>query len=102
MMIRLAAPFVLLALSCAAPALAATAGDPHAGHPAERAADAPADAPAGADAREDKERKVCRMETATGHVMPKRVCRTVAQIEQDQRNAEQFRDRQNRSGASAR
>ena len=102
MMIRLAAPFVLLALSCAAPALAATAGDPHAGHPAERAADAPANAPADADAREDKERKVCRRETSTGSNMPRRVCRTVAQIEADQRAAEQFRDRQNRAGTSAR
>ena len=92
MTIRFAAPLALLALSCAVPSFAA-AGDTAAETPP------PAEQPA---AQPAKERKVCRMETATGHVMPKRVCRTVAQIEQDQRNAEQFRDRQNRSGASAR
>jgi hypothetical protein len=34
--------------------------------------------------------------------MPKRVCRTVEQVEADERNAEQFRDQQNRMGAQAR
>ena len=101
-MIRLAAPFALLALSCAAPAFATAGVDPHAGHTAERPADAPVAAPTQAEAPEDKERKVCRRETATGSNMPKRVCRTVAQIEADQRAAEQFRDRQNRAGTSAR
>jgi hypothetical protein len=96
MMIRFAAP-ALLALSCTAPAFAAA--DPHAGHQStERAAEAPADA----DAPEDKERKVCRMEKETGSNFPRRVCRTVAQMEADQRAAEQFRDRQNRMGPSAR
>ena len=98
MMIRLTAPFALLALSCAGPAFAAAA-DPHAGHQAtERAAETPAVA----DAPEDKERKVCRLEKETGSNFPKRVCRTVAQMEADQRAAEQFRDRQNRMGPSAR
>ena len=94
MITRLAAPLALLALSCAGPALAAADGDPHAGHPTERAAEA--------GATGDKERKVCRMETRTGSNMPRRVCRTVAQMEADQRAAEQFRDRQNRTGTSAR
>jgi hypothetical protein len=101
MMIRFAAP-ALLALSCAAPALAAAEADPHAGHSTGRAADAPADAAAEPEAPEEKERKVCRMEKETGSNFPKRVCRTVAQMEADQRAAEQFRDRQNRMGNSGR
>ena len=102
MTIRLAAPLALIALSCAGPAFAAA--DPHAGHTTERAADAPAvaDAPEDPNPREDRERKVCRTERTTGSLMPKRVCRTVAQIEADQRAAEQFRDRQSRSGGSGR
>jgi hypothetical protein len=91
MTIRFAAPLALIALSCAGPAVAAA----HDHAPATPAA-------AEADAKQDKQRKVCRTETATGSVMPKRVCRTVAQIEEDQRNAERFRDQQNRSGTSAR
>ena len=91
MTIRLAAPFALIALSCAAPSFAA-ANDPHAGHTAQ---------PADADARPAKQRRVCRTETATGSVRPKRVCRTVEQIEEDERLAEQYRDRQNRAGTSA-
>ena len=92
MTIRLAAPLALIALSCAGAAIAA----PH-DH-----TDPAAPSAAEADAKQDKQRKVCRTETATGSVMPKRVCRTVAQIEEDQRNAERFRDQQNRSGTSAR
>jgi hypothetical protein len=98
MMIRLAGPLALLALSCAGPALAAAA-DPHAEHQASGRA---AETPAVADPPEDKERKICRMETRTGSNMPRRVCRTVAQAEADQRAAEQFRDRQNRMGNQAR
>ena len=93
MTIRFAAPLALLALSCAVPAFAA-ADDAHAEHGSEQTA--------ASDAKPKKERKVCRSETATGSVMPKRGCRTVAQMEEDERNAEQFRDRQNRMGASAR
>ena len=35
----------------------------------------------------DEKRKVCEVRTSTGSIMPKRVCRTVAQIERDQRAA---------------
>lgn len=42
---------------------------------------------AAADDKSDRNRKVCRMETATGSVMPKRVCRTVAEIEAQQAQA---------------
>ena len=93
MTIRLAAPLALIALSCAAPAWAA-ANDAHAEHTAQQTEQA--------DAKPAKPRRVCRNETATGSVMPKRVCRTAEQIEADQRNAEQFRDRQNRMGGQAR
>ena len=94
MTIRFAAPLALLALSCAVPAFAAAEDAAHGDHGSEPTA--------ASDAKPKKERKVCRSETATGSVMPKRVCRTVAQMEEDERNAEQFRDRQNRMGASAR
>ncbi len=93
-MIRFAAPLALLVLSCAGPAFAAAEGETPADHPTDGAGDT--------EAREDKDRKVCRMETRTGSNMPKRVCRTAAQMEADQRAAEQFRDRQNRMGAQAR
>lgn len=93
MTIRLAAPLALIALSCAGPALAA-AHDAHAGQSAEQT---PAE-----EAKPDKQRKVCRTETSTGSVMPRRVCRTVAQMEEEQRNAERFREQQNRMGTSAR
>ena len=93
MTIRLAAPLALLALSVAVPGLAAA----NQAAPAEPTTEQPAP-----EATPAKERKVCRTETATGSVMPKRVCRTVAQIEEDQRNAERFRDQQNRMGSSAR
>lgn len=32
-------------------------------------------------------RRVCEVQTTTGSIMPKRVCRTVAQIEEDERVA---------------
>ena len=32
-------------------------------------------------------RRVCEVQTTTGSIMPKRVCRTVAQIEEDERTA---------------
>jgi hypothetical protein len=92
MIIRLAAPLALLALSVAGPALAAADDAAPAEQPSEQAA----------DAKPAKQRRVCRTETATGSVMPKRVCRTVEQIEEDQRRAAEYRDRQNRMGASAR
>jgi len=34
-----------------------------------------------------EQRRVCEVQTTTGSIMPKRVCRTVAQIEEDQRVA---------------
>lgn len=34
-----------------------------------------------------EQRRVCQMETTTGSIMPRRVCRTVAQIEEDERIA---------------
>jgi hypothetical protein len=97
MTIRLAAPFALLALSCAGAAVAVPPNADHATH----AGSASGQTTDGA-AKPDKQRKICRSEAATGSVMPKRVCRTVAQIEEDQRNAERFREQENRSGASAR
>ena len=33
-----------------------------------------------ADGHPEKDRKICRMETATGSVMPKRVCHTAAEL----------------------
>lgn len=91
MTIRLAAPFAFLALVLAAPTLAAASQGDHSSHTT-----------AEAEAKPEKTRKVCRSETATGSVMPKRVCRTVAQMEQDERSAERFREQQNRMGSSAR
>ena len=96
MTLRFAAPLALLAFSCAAPALAAANDAAHAGHSAGQHEQEQA------DAKPAKQRRVCRNETATGSVMPKRVCRTVEQIEEDERRAEEYRDRQNRAGASAR
>ena len=45
---------------------------------------------------------MCSMETATGSIMPRRVCRTVAQIEEEERIARESleivrRDRDTRS-----
>ena len=98
MTIRLAAPLALIARCFAGPAPAATndaaANDAHAGHAAEQTSEA--------DAKPAKPRRVCRTETATGSVMPKRVCRTAEQAEADARNAERFREQQNRMGAQAR
>jgi hypothetical protein len=40
-------------------------------------------------------RRVCEMRTATGSIRPKRVCRTVAQIEQEEQAAREALDRVN-------
>jgi hypothetical protein len=40
----------------------------------------------------DKNRKICKVEVATGSVMPKRVCRTVAEMEALQAQAAESRD----------
>jgi hypothetical protein len=45
-----------------------------------------------ADKHSDKNRKICRTEVATGSVMPKRVCRTVAEIEALQAQAATTKD----------
>ena len=55
------------------------------------AADEAAPSPAPNEAQESKPKKVCRMETGTGSVMPKRVCRTPEQIEAEARQAERLR-----------
>lgn len=92
MMIRPAAFVASLLLGCATPIFAA--------EPEAAAAEAESDAPTVETPTPDKDRKVCRMETSTGSVMPKRVCRTVAQIEEEQRQAARYRDQQNRLGSS--
>ena len=84
-MIRSTALFALLALGCATSALAAAPA------PDRDQADKPA-----AQAAPDEEPKICHMETATGSVMPKRVCRTKAEIDAQRLAAERYRDQQNR------
>ena len=61
---------------------------------------APSAAPSEAAAQPDKPKKICRMETRTGSVMPKRVCRTPEQVEADQAAAHDALDdvERNRSG----
>ena len=60
---------------------------------------APSAAPSEA-AQPDRPKKICRMETRTGSVMPKRVCRTPEQAEADQAAAHAALDdvERNRSG----
>jgi len=50
----------------------------------------------------EERRRVCETTTTTGSIMPKRVCRTVAQIEEDERTARESleiikRDRDSRA-----
>ena len=40
----------------------------------------------------ERQRRVCETRVATGSIMPKRVCRTVAQIEQERRRTERDMD----------
>jgi hypothetical protein len=54
----------------------------------------------------EERRRVCEMQTTTGSIMPKRVCRTVAQIEEDERIARESleiikRDRDSRAFTQA-
>lgn len=60
------------------------------------------DAVSPAPAEQVKEKKICRAETATGSIMAKRVCRTKTEWakfnEQNEKQNENFRDRQSRSG----
>jgi hypothetical protein len=71
MTVRLAAAALLLCVPVAAHATE----DP-----------APA-APSEAPAQAEKPKKICRMETRTGSVMPTRVCRTPEQVEADHQAA---------------
>jgi hypothetical protein len=54
-------------------------------------------APGDSEAQAEKPKKICRMETVTGSVMPKRVCRTPEQVAADQEAAQRTRDEMNRS-----
>jgi hypothetical protein len=76
--------FLAVALACASPAVAVAADDK--AHDAEASAAKPAESQAPAD-KHDKNHQVCRMETATGSVMPKRVCHTVAELDAMQAQA---------------
>ena len=49
------------------------------------------------EAQAEKPKKVCRMETVTGSVMPKRVCRTPEQVAADQEAAQRTREQMNRN-----
>src|SRR5688572_26476735 len=40
-----------------------------------------------------EKRRVCEVRTGTGSIMPKRVCRTLAQVEEDERVARESMDR---------
>ena len=48
------------------------------------------------EAQAEKPKKICRMETATGSVMPKRVCRTPEQVAADEEAARRTREQLNR------
>ena len=48
------------------------------------------------EAQAEKPKKVCRMETSTGSVMPKRVCRTPEQVASEQEAARRTREEMNR------
>ena len=89
MPIRFALPGALLLCAVAAPVAAAT--------------DEPAQPPKSSnivvDGKKDaKQKKVCETMNVTGSIMPKRVCRTVAESEQAQLDAQheidRMRDRQ--------
>ena len=58
---------------------------------------APSPAANEGEAQAEKPKKVCRMETVTGSVMPKRVCRTAEQVEADQEAARRTREEMNRN-----
>jgi hypothetical protein len=77
MHIRLA----VVALLCCVPVAAHAAGE-----------NPPSPAPSTSAAQPEKPRKICRMETGTGSVMPKRVCRTPEQIEAEHEASSRARD----------
>jgi hypothetical protein len=63
---------------------------------AHAAADSASSAQAEGEAQTEKPKKICRMETATGSVMPKRVCRTPEQVAADEEAARRTREQLNR------
>jgi hypothetical protein len=63
---------------------------------AHAAADTTPAAQAEGEAQTEKPKKICRMETATGSVMPKRVCRTPEQVAADEEAARRTREQLNR------
>ncbi len=79
-LLRLAAACTLLSLSAAGLAEDAGATSPE----------------ASAEDKGEKPKKVCRMETATGSVMPRRVCRTPEEIAANEEAARVARDRMDR------
>ncbi len=48
-------------------------------------------------AQAEKPKKICRMETVTGSVMPKRVCRTPEQVAAEEEAARNTREQMNRN-----
>lgn len=85
-------PIALLLLGLGSGGLAAQPD-----HPAAQTASEPAADPVADDDRDEivvegevpkENRKVCRMQVTTGSIMPKRVCRTQAQIEAEERAAQ--------------
>lgn len=86
---------ILLTLAVAAPAFAA---DP----PKPATATAPT---AGADkakpVAKPEDKLICHREEDTGSFIPRRVCKTQAQIDQDRRNAQQMKDDHDALGGRA-
>ena len=61
---------------------------------------APSSAQPSGEAQPAKPKKICRSETPTGSVRPRRVCRTVEQVAADETNAQRTREALN-GGRSA-
>ena len=85
---------LLLLLGMASSPALAQSGGTVADASAEPTAPAASDAPEEDDSEiivegevPKERRRVCEVQTTTGSIMPKRVCRTVAQIEEDERVA---------------
>jgi hypothetical protein len=86
---RLLAATLFLCLPAVAHATEDSAPAPAAQAEASATADVPAEA--------EKPKKICRMETGTGSVMPRRVCRTPEQVAADQEAARRTREQMNRN-----
>jgi hypothetical protein len=78
---------IAIALTCAIAATPISANDKPDHDQATAAAKADDGQTGQGDGNADRNRKICRTEVATGSVMPKRVCRTVAEIEALQEQA---------------